>query len=38
MQNDDDDNAIETVVGAKKMKFVPLIHHLIVCEDSYYAN
>jgi hypothetical protein len=38
MQNDDDENAIETIVGAKKMKFVPLIHHLIVCEDSYYAN
>lgn len=37
-QNDDDDNVIEGVVGPKKMKFVPLIHHLIVCEDSYYCN
>jgi len=24
------------MLGAKNMKFVPLIHHLIVCEDSYY--
>ena len=39
LQNDDDDsNVIEGIVGAKKMKFVPLIHHLIVCEDSYYTN
>ena len=37
-QNDDTDNAIEGIVGPKKMKFVPLIHHLIVCEDSYYCN
>lgn len=38
LQNDDDDNVIEGIVGQKKMKFVPLIHHLIVCEDSYYCN
>jgi len=38
LQNDDEDNVIEGVVGPKKMKFVPLIHHLIVCEDSYYTN
>jgi hypothetical protein len=25
-------------VGPDKIKFVPLIHQLIVCEDSYYAN
>jgi hypothetical protein len=39
LQNDDDDNnVIESIIGQKKMKFVPLIHHLIVCEDSYYQN
>jgi NIMA (never in mitosis gene a)-related kinase len=38
LENDEDENAIEGIVGAKKMKFVPLIHHLIVCEDSYYTN
>ena len=38
LENDEDENAIENIVGAKKMKFVPLIHHLIVCEDSYYTN
>ena len=41
LEGDDDennDNAIEGVLGAKKMKFVPLVHHLIVCEDSYYSN
>ena len=39
--NDDDENNDEVVagiLGRKKIKFVPLIHHLIVCEDSYYAN
>ena len=38
LENDEDDNMIESIVGAKKMKFVPLIHHLIVCEDNYYTN
>ena len=38
IENDEDDNMIESIVGAKKMKFVPLIHHLIVCEDNYYTN
>jgi NIMA (never in mitosis gene a)-related kinase 1/4/5 len=37
LENDDDDNT-ESIIGPKKMKFVPLIHHLIVCEDSYYQN
>jgi len=37
LQNDDEDTTIiEGMLGAKKMKYVPLIHHLIVCEDSYY--
>ena len=39
--NDDDENNDEVVagiLGRKKIKFVPLIHHLIVCEDSYYLN
>ena len=40
LQKDDDDsnNAIENIIGGKKIKFVPLLHHLIVCEDSYYQN
>ena len=40
MSNDDDDNDdnIESILGAKKMKFVPLIHQLIVTEDSYYIT
>jgi len=39
LEADDDDNndsMIESILGAKKVKFVPLVHHLIVCEDSYY--
>lgn len=40
--NDDDDQEanqyIEGLIGNKRMKFIPLIHHLIVCEDSYYQN
>jgi len=36
--SDEDDNAIEKIAGPKKMKYVPLIHHLIVCEDNYYIN
>ena len=31
------DNELEGLLK-KKMKFVPLIHQLIVCEDSYYGN
>ena len=41
LSNDDDDNndnIIESILGPKKMKFVPLVHQLIVSEDSYYAN
>ena len=34
--DDNNDNIIESILGAKKMKFVPLIHQLIVTEDSYY--
>ena len=39
MDNDDDDgnDVIEGIIGRKKIKFVPLIHHLVVCEDSYYT-
>lgn len=38
--NDDDENGnvIDNIMGPKKLKFVPLIHHLIYCEDSYYTN
>lgn len=38
LSDGDDDNAIEKIAGPKKMKYVPLIHHLIVCEDNYYTN
>jgi len=40
LDNDDDESGdvIEGIIGRKKIKFVPLIHHLIVCEDSYYSN
>ena len=31
------DNVLESMLH-KKIKFVPLIHQLIVCEDSYYGN
>lgn len=34
MANDD----LEKMLGPKKMKYVTLIHQLIVCEDEYYAN
>jgi hypothetical protein len=36
--DDDNENAIDGIIGPKKLKFVPLIHHLIYCEDSYYTN
>jgi hypothetical protein len=37
---DDDENSdeLEGILGKKKMKFVGLIHQLIVCEDSYYGK
>ena len=38
LSNEDEDSLIEKIVGPKKNKFVPLIGHLIVCEDSYYTN
>lgn len=38
LKNDDENHMIESIVGQKKMKYVPLIHHLIVCEDNYYNN
>ena len=37
----DDDtpsDELESVLGDKKMKFVPLITQLIVCEDAYYET
>lgn len=33
-----EENELEGLLGKKGMKFVSLIHQLIVCEDSYYAN
>ena len=40
LQVDDDsaDDELEGILGSDKIKFVTLIHQLIVCEDSYYAN
>lgn len=38
MNNDDDANLIDQIIGAKKIKFLPLIHQLISCEDNYYSN
>mgnify|MGYP006889521912 FL=1 len=29
---------LEGILGVKRMKFVTLIHQLIVCEDTYYGN
>lgn len=38
-ENGNDNNELEMILGGKKkMKYVTLIHQLIVCEDSYYAN
>ena len=41
LSSDDDQQAsddLEGIIGRKKMKFVTLIHQLIVCEDAYYGN
>ena len=32
------ENDLEEILGPKKMKYVTLIHQLIVCEDSYYGK
>ena len=38
MGDGDDPNIIDQIIGPKQMKFLPLIHQLISCEDSYYSN
>lgn len=38
MDDESADDELEGIVGPDKMRYVTLIHHLIVCEDSYYAN
>ena len=38
MDDDGTNDELEGILGSKKMKFVTLIHQLIVCEDSYYSN
>lgn len=38
MSDGDDPNIIDQIIGPKKMKFLPLIHQLISCEDNYYSN
>lgn len=40
LQGDDEErnDELEGILGAKRMKFVMLIHQLIVCEDTYYGN
>ena len=35
---EDDGTSLEEIVGAEKINFVNLIHHLIVCEDTYYKR
>ena len=35
---DSENEGIEGILGPDKIKYVTLIHQLIVCEDSYYAN
>lgn len=37
-EDDGPSNELEGILGADKMKFVMLIHQLIVCEDTYYGN
>ena len=32
------DDDLEQILGPKKMKYVTLIHQLIVCEDSFYSK
>jgi len=41
LTKEDDDQAndeLERILGPKKIKFVPTIHQLIICEDSYYGK
>ena len=38
VDDDSADDELESILGPDKMKFVTLIHQLIVCEDSYYGN
>ena len=38
LKGEDDDSAIDRILGSSKSQFVPLIKELIVCEDSYYKN
>ena len=38
VDDDSADDELEGILGPERMKFVPLLHKLIVCEDSYYAN
>ena len=37
LKNEDEEPNIEGIISPKKMKFVPLIYHLITCEDSFYS-
>jgi hypothetical protein len=38
VEDDSTNDELEGIIERKKLKFVTLIHQLIVCEDSYYAN
>ena len=40
LNNDEEttNDELEGILGPKKMKYVMLIHQLIVCEDSYYGS
>jgi NIMA (never in mitosis gene a)-related kinase len=35
--DDDTNDSLDKMLGPKKMKYVPLIHQLIFCEDQYYS-
>ena len=37
-EDDDSNDELEKILGPKKLKFVPTIHQLIICEDSYYVK
>ena len=37
-EDDDSNKIIDSILGPKKLKYVTLIHQLIVCEDQYYGN
>eukprot|EP01017_Pseudomicrothorax_dubius_P026485 TRINITY_DN2958_c0_g1_i16.p1 TRINITY_DN2958_c0_g1~~TRINITY_DN2958_c0_g1_i16.p1 ORF type:complete len:141 (-),score=43.22 TRINITY_DN2958_c0_g1_i16:97-519(-) len=35
---EDENSALQAMLGRENVKFIPLIYQLIVCEDSYYSS